>query len=137
MDFHKYISFPASMKYQTTSRNGMDRCLSLLLPHNPRYRCDCPVRYLSSFCTHPNPIEFRPSTSSHFHCQVRKPNPVFFLFVGRQKFRFYEIIFFTRFNLYQTGMPFFAFLLRVFPSFRRRKQFITRLPVANPPLLTS
>ena len=72
-----------------------------------------------------------------FIVRVRKPNPVIFLFVGRQKFRFYEIIFFTRCNLYQTGMPFFAFLLRVFPSFRRRKQFITRLAVANPPLLTS
>ena len=69
-----------------------------------------------------------------FIVRVRKPNPVIFLFVGRQKFRFYEIIFFTRFNLYQTGMPFFAFLLRVFPSFRWR---ITRLPFANPPLLTS
>ena len=69
--------------------------------------------------------------------RVWKSNPVTTVFVGWQKFRFYEIIFFARFNLYQTGIPFFAFLLRVFPSFTWREQFITQPPVANPPLLTS
>ena len=72
-----------------------------------------------------------------FIVRVRKSNPVIILFVDGQNFRFYEIIFFTRVNLYQSGMPFFAFLLCVFPSFRWRKKFITRRPVANPTLLTS
>ena len=52
-----------------------------------------------------------------FVVRIRKSNPVTTVFVGRQKLRFYEIIFFTRFNLYQSGIPFFAFLIRVFPSF--------------------
>ena len=69
---------------------------------------------------------------------VKKSNPVIIIFVGRQEFRFNVIIFFRGFNLYQPGMPsIFAFVLRIFPFFRWRKQLITWCPMATPLLLTS
>ena len=91
--------------------------------------------FVSMHRTQPSSVRPHPVT---FFGRVRKSNPVIIVSVGRQNIRFYEIIFFTRVNLYQISMPFFAFLLGVFPcQLRCRKQFITERPVANPPLLTS
>ena len=73
LTFHKCISFLMSMVDHATSRNGLVRIFLFALLHNRHhYLCYFSVGHLPSFCTHPNPTEFRPSTSSHLRCQNQK-----------------------------------------------------------------
>ena len=72
LSFHKCVSLQLSMADHATSRKGLDLILLFVSLHNARYYGNCSAGEVPSFCTHPNPIEFRPSTTSHSLCESQK-----------------------------------------------------------------
>ena len=137
IDFHKCIFFPESIVDRATLMVWIGfsylYCYTILL-----------IFVIVGLVISPVFVSIRIQFSSvrpHpviFIGRVWKSNPVTTVISGRQKLRFYEIIFFKRFNLYQSGLAFFTFLLCLSPTQSWwRNQFITWRPVANPILLTS
>ena len=139
IDFHRCISFHVGIVDHANSRNGLDQIFLFVLLHIADYYfCFWLAGYVPSFCAHPNPTEFRPSTSSQFYSQSKKVQSSNYRLCRSAKVPLLWNHFLTRFNLYQSGLAFFTFLLCLSPTqFWWRNQFITWRPVANPPLLTS